>query len=378
VKVLAKLSRGVVEIVVGDEYRYANPSFLQRAYLLWTFRNFRRLSVRILNPRQRQILERLSNTARTAKGRRIDPALVIGRAEFPTLLARKPPSPLLAWSTDQAVATQHAVSGTRRRRRVDHLAQLPRVIARHAAETFASSAIRRTQSRASYSLILTLASASLVMISGAVAQRLWINHGKSPLLAKANTVSQQPIATDAARPTTAARPLAAATTSSASEDAKRIADKPVTTAALQVSGKMTSAAPASKVEAVTHPPKPIQTNSASFTANAGPESTRLRVFLAPRSVIYPAIPTSGDPGGNKKHILVKAIVNADGTVDDVQIPGEGSSLARAISMTVKQWRYRPYLLNGQPVEVETHMIFTVLGPDAITVRFLSPGEVAEN
>jgi len=75
-------------------------------------------------------------------------------------------------------------------------------------------------------------------------------------------------------------------------------------------------------------------------------------------------------GNGKKQILVKALVNASGTVDDVQVPGQAAAVAITVAKTVRQWRYQPYLLNGQPVEVETHMIFTVLGPDTITVRFL--------
>jgi outer membrane biosynthesis protein TonB len=124
--------------------------------------------------------------------------------------------------------------------------------------------------------------------------------------------------------------------------------------------------------------KPVQTSTAFSAANPDLERTHLRVLLAPRSVIYPSIPNSGAMVDEKKHILVKAIVNPEGTVDDVQVPGQAPSLARAIAKTVKQWRYQPYVLNGQPVEVETHMIFTVLGSDAITVRFLPPGESLAN
>ena len=87
-KVLAKLRRGVIEIAAGNDCFYAEPSFLQCAYLLWTFRNFRRLSIHVLNPRQRQIVERLSEVAYIRDSKRINPALVIGRAEFSAL----PPS----------------------------------------------------------------------------------------------------------------------------------------------------------------------------------------------------------------------------------------------------------------------------------------------
>ena len=32
-----------------------------------------------------------------------------------------------------------------------------------------------------------------------------------------------------------------------------------------------------------------------------------------------------------------------------------SQLTRAASDAVKQWKYKPYMLNGQPVEIQTHV-----------------------
>jgi len=368
VRVLAKLRRGVVEIAAGDDCRYADPSFLQRAYLLWTFRNFRRLSVRILNQRQRRILERLSDTARTDEGKGIDPAVVIGRAEFPALQARKPPSPVIV-PYQQTVETQPAVGVSHMSpRRVSSIAKLPRAIARHAAETIAISASRRTRSHARYSLVLTLALVSLVIISGAVAQRLWINHGKqSPSISAPST---QPVAPEQASTVTGSQPIVVTTPILTPETLPK---KPVTLAALQVSPQAASTV-SKKLEAITPTPQPVRADGAVSDAKPGPQSSRLRVFLAPRRVIYPSLPSSGISTDQKKDILVKALVSMNGTVDDVQVPGQTLSLASAISQTVKQWRYQPYLLNGQPVEVETHMIFTVLGPDAITVRFLPAEE----
>jgi len=375
VKLLAKLRHGVVEICAGDECRYAEPTLLQRAYLLWTFRNFRRLSVRVLNPRQRQIIERLSDFAHRADAKGMNSALVIGRAELGAFPFHRPSIVALP---KQITAVQLGDSGIRSTRSMNLLAQLPRMIASSAAETLAtSSSLRRTRSHSRYSLILSLATASLVIISGAVAQRLWINPGKTSLEA-ANSGSQQPTVGKTARPEVATQKLPMAVTSAAFRDAKPAPPKTATPAPLDVATQMIFPPSASKVEVATRSSKPVQTSEAFSAANTDPESTRLRVFLAPRSVIYPAIPNSGAMVDEKKHILVKAIVNPEGTVDDVQVPGQVPSLARAIAKTVKQWRYQPYVLNGQPVEVETHMIFTVLGPDAITVRFLPPGENPAN
>ena len=39
--------------------RYLSPSFLERVYLLWTFRNFTSLPVVVLNRRQQKLVDRL-------------------------------------------------------------------------------------------------------------------------------------------------------------------------------------------------------------------------------------------------------------------------------------------------------------------------------
>jgi outer membrane biosynthesis protein TonB len=71
---------------------------------------------------------------------------------------------------------------------------------------------------------------------------------------------------------------------------------------------------------------------------------------------------------------VRAIVNSEGSVAEVLVPGQDPRLTAAVTRAVKKWQYQPYLLNGQPTEVETLMMFTVLGQDTISVRFLPPGK----
>ncbi|MGA8152744.1 MAG: hypothetical protein WB952_17465 [Terriglobales bacterium] len=49
---LEKLSLGVLRVLTPLGPRYVNPSFVQRLYLLWIFRNFHTLPVKVLTPRQ--------------------------------------------------------------------------------------------------------------------------------------------------------------------------------------------------------------------------------------------------------------------------------------------------------------------------------------
>jgi TonB family protein len=52
-------------------------------------------------------------------------------------------------------------------------------------------------------------------------------------------------------------------------------------------------------------------------------------------------------------VVVKAIISKAGTVQDVQVLQGDPLLRNAAAEAIYKWRYRPYLLNGQPVEVAT-------------------------
>src|SRR5271154_7597570 len=54
---IEKLSQGVLRVLTPLGPRYLNPSFAQRLYLLWVFRNFETLPVKVLSPRQQRWVE---------------------------------------------------------------------------------------------------------------------------------------------------------------------------------------------------------------------------------------------------------------------------------------------------------------------------------
>ena len=54
---MEKLSHGVLRVVTPLGPRYLNPSFAQRLYLLWIFRNFETLPVKVLSQRQQRRIE---------------------------------------------------------------------------------------------------------------------------------------------------------------------------------------------------------------------------------------------------------------------------------------------------------------------------------
>jgi hypothetical protein len=56
---LDKLSQGVLRVLTPLGPRYVNPSLLQRLYLLWIFRNFHTLPLKVLRRRQQRKIDRM-------------------------------------------------------------------------------------------------------------------------------------------------------------------------------------------------------------------------------------------------------------------------------------------------------------------------------
>jgi protein TonB len=56
-----------------------------------------------------------------------------------------------------------------------------------------------------------------------------------------------------------------------------------------------------------------------------------------------------------------AIIDIDGSIQQLRITSGDPSLAASAMDAVKKWRYRPYLLDGKPVEVETNIIVNFKG-----------------
>jgi protein TonB len=54
-------------------------------------------------------------------------------------------------------------------------------------------------------------------------------------------------------------------------------------------------------------------------------------------------------------VLLRATIGTDGGVHGIEVLSGNPILAEAARAAVRQWRYRPTLLDGQPVEVETQI-----------------------
>lgn len=67
--------------------------------------------------------------------------------------------------------------------------------------------------------------------------------------------------------------------------------------------------------------------------------------------VRPKCPTDGPH--IQGTVLLRAVIATDGAVEQLQYISGPPLLMRPVMEAVRQWRYRPTLLNGRPVEVET-------------------------
>ena len=76
--------------------------------------------------------------------------------------------------------------------------------------------------------------------------------------------------------------------------------------------------------------------------------------------VYPVLARQARIQGT---VLLRAVISREGTIEKLQVASGPPMLVQAAIDAVRQWRYRPYLLNNDPVEVDTQ----------VTVNFVLSG-----
>jgi protein TonB len=76
--------------------------------------------------------------------------------------------------------------------------------------------------------------------------------------------------------------------------------------------------------------------------------------------IYPPIAKAARVQGT---VVLQATISKTGTIENLRVISGNAMLQSSAMDAVRSWRYRPYLLNGEPVEVETtvNVVFTLGG-----------------
>jgi len=112
-------------------------------------------------------------------------------------------------------------------------------------------------------------------------------------------------------------------------------------------------------ESLSHiqPPAPVPaTIKREFRTSSMLEGSLIRKVQP----IYPPLARSARVQGA---VLLAAEISKDGTIKDLKLISGHPMLVPAAIQAVSQWRYRPYILNGEAIEVETQ----------ITVNFILGG-----
>ena len=102
---LEKLSLGVLRVLTPLGPRYLRPSFAQRLYLLWVFRHFQSLPLKVLSLRQQRLIESICDENRFVWfGAGVDDAPLLGTLE------QRPPVPSMAIPRRPSASVRDAVA----------------------------------------------------------------------------------------------------------------------------------------------------------------------------------------------------------------------------------------------------------------------------
>ena len=81
--------------------------------------------------------------------------------------------------------------------------------------------------------------------------------------------------------------------------------------------------------------------------------------LTPAKLLHrvePIFPDFARDAGLEGTILLSAIIGTDGKLRDIKLVSGNRALATEAFRALHDWRYRPYLLNGKPIEAETRIV----------------------
>jgi protein TonB len=84
------------------------------------------------------------------------------------------------------------------------------------------------------------------------------------------------------------------------------------------------------------------------------------MLLVKTQPVYPPIAKAARVSGT---VVLQATISKQGTIENLRVLSGPAMLQQAARDAVMTWRYKPYLLNNEPVEVETtvNVIFTLGG-----------------
>jgi protein TonB len=94
--------------------------------------------------------------------------------------------------------------------------------------------------------------------------------------------------------------------------------------------------------------KPLESAMPSIEPVSLPEFTERALLTAQPALDYPA-----SARGQQGTVVLQVLIGRDGSVQDAKFLQGSLAFARVAIDGVKQWRFKPYIMNGRPVSVQT-------------------------
>jgi len=354
-------------------------SLRQRIYLLWTFRNFHQLSIPLLNSRQRELVNTLFRNNAGVVSHLHNRTLAIGVVENfvppPVRIDASPAQipvqiPVQIKERQEKVVAQHAeiapkpnpVHSSSPRFAWSKLATSKLVTSRLATSRLATT-------RLAMSRLATTGGALCLCIISVVA---WHRIEGIPSSQAHNQPRLQPInvtvppdSPHVARPAAAIAENPAAIAPPAAAQPLAAPEAAVTPASINavIPASIRTSIPTS----IPTPKRAISVHDAASAPNLplSGQDSGIQASRAPLHFAYPVNPDVRAQGV----VALTARVDSAGAVRTVRVVSGNRALAAAAVRAVRQWRYRPYVKDGQPVATETNIVISFISDDAISMSF---------
>jgi TonB family protein len=108
---------------------------------------------------------------------------------------------------------------------------------------------------------------------------------------------------------------------------------------------------------------PAGSSSANSNAGATPNKSQAVGVRVAQGIsqglivkkVTPIYPQQAKYAHIQGSVVMSVVINKSGDVTDLEVVDGPIELAVSAVNAVRQWKYRPYILNGEPVEVDTHI-----------------------
>jgi TonB family protein len=104
-----------------------------------------------------------------------------------------------------------------------------------------------------------------------------------------------------------------------------------------------------------------------------PQRARVSAAIAITNLIMPVV-TPVSPSGAQGSVTLETEISREGTVESVKGLSGDAALVQAASDAVKQWHFRPVLLNGQPTAIITNITVTFPYTGVFQPQLVGPGQ----